>query len=506
MNFTKPTKKVVIRREIVQIKPASTALSGRPAVRPGAASRYKLTPTTKSHSTPSSSPAPKKTSPKKTVEKRAIANSRGTKRASDSPVFSSDEEDSSDVGGSDSDASRKRIKSSVSSLDSHGGPRRIIFSKKAFEGGTAKLSFIHGADAIAGKQASKYENPWGLAETTTIELQYPSRSQRERFALKWPKGDRDEYKPFDDLVHTIDTIATFYFPEKLSSEYTDEANGFFRRLNRAFQHKSVSEWVSLIEEFNKILKPLVEDGSIQRELRGQAKLHLNWVKRILDQIFSRTVSPKAEVLNSYKIGGDNVYGELLPRFVSDIFTHTKLNHEQMFIDLGSGVGNVVLQAALEVGCESWGIEMMKNPCDLAELQAAEFNARARLWGLDVGTVKLLRGDMTAHEKIPGILQRADVVLVNNQAFTPELNDKLINMFLDLKEGAKVVSLKPFVPLSHKMAMRNIDSVVNQFVQIQREYFSDSVSWSHSGNQHWYIATKDTRPLKIFRRKMGLDTA
>ncbi|KAI7515855.1 hypothetical protein KC317_g23642, partial [Hortaea werneckii] len=193
-------------------------------------------------------------------------------------------------------------------------------------------------------------------------------------------------------------------------------------------------------------------------------LQLDWIKRILDQIFVRTVSPKAEKLNAYKNGSDNVYGELFPRFISDIFKKTGLKHDQVFIDLGSGVGNVTLQAALEVGCESWGIEMMPNPCDLAELQAKEFAARTKLWGLDVGPVNLLRGDMTSHPEVPNILQRADVVLVNNQAFTPALNDKLRDMFLDLKPGAKVVSLKPFRPLGHKIAARNVDSVVNQFVQ------------------------------------------
>ncbi|KAI7292774.1 hypothetical protein KC315_g19436, partial [Hortaea werneckii] len=214
--------------------------------------------------------------------------------------------------------------------------------------------------------------------------------------------------------------------------------------------------------------------------------------------------PKAEKLNAYKNGSDNVYGELFPRFISDIFKKTGLKHDQVFIDLGSGVGNVTLQAALEVGCESWGIEMMPNPCDLAELQAKEFAARTKLWGLDVGPVNLLRGDMTSHPEVPNILQRADVVLVNNQAFTPALNDKLRDMFLDLKPGAKVVSLKPFRPLGHKIAARNVDSVVNQFVQDQYEYFSDSVSWSYYGNAHWYIATKDLGPLNRFLKDHGMD--
>ena len=50
--------------------------------------------------------------------------------------------------------------------------------------------------------------------------------------------------------------------------------------------------------------------------------------------------------------------------------------DQIFVDLGSGVGNCVLQAALEVGCESCGCEMMDKACNLAELQEEEFKARS----------------------------------------------------------------------------------------------------------------------------------
>ena len=46
-------------------------------------------------------------------------------------------------------------------------------------------------------------------------------------------------------------------------------------------------------------------------------------------------------------------------------------------------------------------------------------------------------------------------LVNNEVFSPSLNADLTNMFLDLKDGAKIVSLKPFVPESFKMNEANV---------------------------------------------------
>ena len=197
---------------------------------------------------------------------------------------------------------------------------------------------------------------------------------------------------------------------------------------------------------------------------------------------------------------DNVYGELLPRFVSKIFQETNLTSSQVFVDLGSGVANVVLQAALEIGCESWGCEVMENACVLAELQEAEFVSRCRLWGLAAGKVHLERGDFLTNAKIGDALKRADVVLVNNQAFTPELNDRLMNLFLDLKEKCQIVSLKSFVPQDHKITTRNLNSPANLLRVETKPYYSNCVSWTNAPGTYCK-ATKDSKQLRDFTRRM-----
>lgn len=494
------SKKPVIRREKVMVatKPASSSASSQPPTRrPGPpANRFQLSGT------------PPASKPLKSTAQRAIDSSRGVKRKSatpqpERPLFSDDEDDddSSEVGGSDSDASRKRIKSSVSSVES-AGPKRTLASETVREDGKA-LKFIHAASLTSGDQEGKFKNLWGRDETTTVSLQYPSKSPMERFQLKRPKSDED-YKPLEDLSETVKHICEFYLPDDIAKKYTDadEPTCFSRRFHRAWQCESVEDVEDTVDDFNKLIKPFVRDGTVQQELGRQNGMPLDWVKRILDQTYARTVSPRVDTLKAYKNGSDNVYGELLPRFVSKIFKETRMNHEHVFVDLGSGVGNVVLQAALEIGSESWGIEMMKNPCDLADLQAKEFPARAKLWGLNVGKVHLLRGDFTENRRIGEVLKRADVVLVNNQAFTPALNDVLISMFLDLKEGCQVVSLKPFMQPGHKISMRNVDSPVNMFVQKEGTYFSEMVSWTDCAGTY-YTATKDSRPLKAFKKRMGI---
>ena len=70
-----------------------------------------------------------------------------------------------------------------------------------------------------------------------------------------------------------------------------------------------------------------------------------------------------------------------------------------------------------------------------------------------------------------------------------------------KDGARVVSLKPFVPDGHRITMRNLDFVANLFVQQRFEYFSNSVSWTDQSG-YYYIATKDPKPLENFIKRNG----
>jgi [histone H3]-lysine79 N-trimethyltransferase len=311
--------------------------------------------------------------------------------------------------------------------------------------------------------------------------------------------EKDDFKPLDDIVQVVQMVFQNYIPETEANEY-NESTGIRRRIKRALVHASESEFREAIAEYNRAVGRLREQGTIAKHLDATYGLSLPLVERILTQIYSRTVSLRVDSLRRYENGTDNVYGELLPRFISTIFKETKLKSGQIFVDLGSGVGNVILQAALEIGCESWGCEVMPNACDLAEMQQEEFKARCQLWGIAPGETHLIRGDFLREERIIQVLRRADVVLINNQAFTPQLNNELINHFLDMKEGCQIVSLKSFVPVGHKIQSRNLNSPINLLAVKQKHYWSDSVSWTDVGGTY-FIATKDSSVLKGFVESM-----
>jgi len=104
-----------------------------------------------------------------------------------------------------------------------------------------------------------------------------------------------------------------------------------------------------------------------------------------------------------------------------------------------------------------------------------------------------------NESILKAMRKADVILVNNQAFTPQLNQSLIDLFLDLKDGCKIVSLKSFVPQGHQITARTQHNPVNLLDVRQGEYHSDSVSWTDASGTY-FVATKDSKRLQAFAER------
>jgi H3 lysine-79-specific histone-lysine N-methyltransferase len=292
-----------------------------------------------------------------------------------------------------------------------------------------------------------------------------------RYELVWGK---DKIDGAEDIMKVVNLVASTYLTDDEAKPFLDPNDGIYRRLEKSKNTRDGQGFKAALTEYNDQLLALQKKGVIANNIDAMRGVPRELVHFMLGQVYDRTVAPKVDLLRKYDNGTDNIYGELLHPFVSDIFDRTKLSSGMVFVDLGSGVGNVTLQAALERGCESWGCEMMDNACNLAEAQRKEFAARCRLWGIAPGKVHLEMGDFRKSERTLAALKRADVVLVNNQAFTSELNDHLVNMFLDLKIGCKIVSLKTFVH-DNKIAENDVASSILEVEHLTYpEYY---VSWT-----------------------------
>ncbi|KAG0644823.1 histone methylation protein DOT1-domain-containing protein [Tuber brumale] len=314
-------------------------------------------------------------------------------------------------------------------------------------------------------------------------------------------AEPDEFSPDLDILSTAEHVATYLLtpPESdklLTGTLSGGSGGIVYNMRKAIRTEKAQDFLENLNKYNNLIAKYRRDGTIKANIARMKSLPFPLVEHILSQAYARTVAPEVESLKDYEAFTSNVYGELLPNFTTKLFRESGLGPGKVFVDLGSGTGNVVLHAALETGCEAYGCEIMKNATRLADRQKVEFTARCRMWGINPGKFRLEKGDFLESARIAEALKRADVVLVNNYVFDSELNQRLLNLFLDLKEGARILSLKPFVPTNHVITTRNAENPVSRLRVEEKEYFSGSVSWTDTGGKY-YVQTVDGSMLREF---------
>ncbi|ODQ64612.1 DOT1-domain-containing protein [Nadsonia fulvescens var. elongata DSM 6958] len=324
---------------------------------------------------------------------------------------------------------------------------------------------------------------------------------RERYSMVEPSVAA-EFRPAAEIDLVIEMVASTFVPTKYAGliKHPLLEDCILRRARRALKNNNSDEFEKSINEYNDLLKKIKSENEQTKLIKDIGSLPQNFVYAMLDQVYSRVVSPEVDELRNYEAFSNNVYGELLPAFMTRIFNLTQIKSTSVFVDLGSGVGNCVLQAALETGCESWGCEMMPHASKLAAKQKAELRQRLKLYGINHGKISLNNQSFVHNDEIQKVLQRVDVLLVNNYAFDGQLNSHLIDMFLDLKDGCKIVSLKSFVPPGHVISEHNIESPLN-ILEVQRyEFYSSNVSWTDAPGPFYISTVNRSRIQKYLSRR------
>ncbi|GAA5837410.1 hypothetical protein JCM11251_002102 [Rhodosporidiobolus azoricus] len=273
-----------------------------------------------------------------------------------------------------------------------------------------------------------------------------------------------------------------------------------RTLERARSKRDGPAFLSAVERFNCTIRALKDQGVIRQNIEGLKGVKEKLWQKVFYQCYDRMVGPEVEKLREYEAFSSFVYGELLPGFLNEIFEKTHLGPGKVFVDLGSGVGNCVVQAALATGAESYGFELMAHASRLARMQLTEAEKRFRMWGLSGGAMKVVEGDFCSHPDVFQVMRRADVVLVNNEVFTSDLNQKLSWLFLELPPSAKIVSLKPFVSKNFKITSHSVGSPFAILAQSPpMRYKPGSVSWKMEGGTY-FLSRVDRTRVERFEKK------
>ncbi|EPS42381.1 hypothetical protein H072_3576 [Dactylellina haptotyla CBS 200.50] len=411
-------------------------------------------------------------------------------------LLSSSEDESDD----ESFLSNRRTSRTSRSLESdvtiYSGEKRDMVNPDSF---TDRALNIVDARSIANIQSGGYKFLFPQDESlpTDVSVHHVGSPLTEKYSLVTP-DDPDEFRPIDDIAATVETVAKTLMTKEQSKAILDEESGILRRLQRFKNMKKQREYMRVLKEYNVLIREMRKNGTMKRNIENLEVLPNALVDYILTQCYQRVVSKEAKLVKEdEKAFTDNVYGELLSPLLRHMFQKAGLRPSSVFVDLGSGVGNAVLHAALEYGCESWGVEMMSRAAKVAEAQVKEFRSRTRIWGINTGSVTLKHASFFDCPEIDEAMKRADVLLVNNFAFQAKTNDRLVLKFLDLKDGTKIISLKPFVEAGRVINDRNCEDPLNNFRSETIEaYGGGNVSWTDSSLK-WYLTTVDREPVRRY---------
>ncbi|KAJ7163204.1 histone methylation protein DOT1-domain-containing protein [Mycena filopes] len=338
-----------------------------------------------------------------------------------------------------------------------------------------------------------------------VRLHYPAANKKESYLLYAPKNT-NHYNPIWDLEETVYTIVREYLTPEQQAGFGpipqnrpmmpvygqhprtllgEDDEGILLRLRAASESGDGKHFLGAMSIINGSLRAIKCRSPSSCLNPSWAGTHIpkSVVLRILEENYQRCTGPFIEKLKQHKLSSA-VYGEMRPSLVFKIIERTGLTADGVLLDFGSGVGNVVCQTSLATGCFSFGIELQEDTATIAKCMKVGLRSRAKMWGVEMGTVELVQGNLLNNSRVNELVSRADVVLVNNKKFEPRLNLEIAKKFQDLREGTYIVSLEPFARLDVRLTERDPDDLGRILDVSEDVYESGDVSWTCSGGLYY----------------------
>ena len=246
------------------------------------------------------------------------------------------------------------------------------------------------------------------------------------------------------------------------------------------------------------------EGSSVEKKRCSKKL----IKYLMSLIYNRAVQEPGK-LNQYEAFSPEVYGETGFDIIDQMLSRVPLNENDIFLDLGSGVGNVVLHVAAISQCKvCYGFEKAEWPAKYAELMEKEFVFWMNFFGKSYSEFKIYKADflsdeetleiegqassavkrsITMNEYVREIINEAKLVFVNNYAFGAEVDHQLKLRFCNMAEGSFIISSKAFCPLNFRVNSRNLNDIGAMLNISEFEPLSGHVSWTDKIINYYFQA-------------------
>uniref|UniRef100_A0A1L8DWJ1 Histone-lysine N-methyltransferase, H3 lysine-79 specific n=1 Tax=Nyssomyia neivai TaxID=330878 RepID=A0A1L8DWJ1_9DIPT len=342
--------------------------------------------------------------------------------------------------------------------------------------------------AIGGQESRK------MLAVGEKSLMLHSPAGGEPLVYTWPLQTGTGSDKHDSGIDIIETIR-WVFEDIQQSQLAHEKIKFTEVKTTCYDSMT-----RLCETYNETIGMIIgrerEAGVFEHRLGKTPTKGL--LKHILQQVYNSSVDDP-DKLNQYEPFSPEVYGETSYDLVCQMIEQIDISPDDVFIDLGSGVGQVVLQMAAATHTKiCLGIERADVPTRYAESMDYNFKLWMRWFGKRFGDYKLIKGDFLADEHRE-MINSATVVFVNNFAFGPNVDHQLKERFADLKDGARIVSSKSFCPINFRITDRNLSDIGTIMHVTEMSPLRGSVSWTGKPVSYYLHVIDRTKLEKYFQR-------
>ncbi|GFR33588.1 histone-lysine N-methyltransferase, H3 lysine-79 specific [Trichonephila clavata] len=324
-----------------------------------------------------------------------------------------------------------------------------------------------------------------------MELRLHSPCGGEPAIYQWPLTASDKYDKATEIVDTIRWVCEDFPELKLAMEHY---------VLHDYDTKSYESMKKLCDKYNRAIDSILQlwKGT-SRPAQLQTRPSNGLLRHILQQVYNRAVTDP-EKLNQYEPFSPEVYGETSFEFITQMIGELDITEDDIFIDLGSGVGQVVLQMAATTKCRKCiGIEKADVPAKYAEDMSKNFEFWMKWYGKKFGDYVLLKGDFLSEEHRETLLN-STLLFVNNFAFGPTVDHMLKMRFADIKDEARVVSSKAFCPLNFRITDRNLSDIGTIMNVREIMPLKGSVSWTGKPVSY-FLHTIDRTKLEHYFQRM-----
>ncbi|KAI5635753.1 histone methylation protein DOT1 domain-containing protein [Phthorimaea operculella] len=327
-----------------------------------------------------------------------------------------------------------------------------------------------------------------------LDLRLHSPAGAEPVVYTWPLTSGHGSDKHDGALEIVETIRW------VAEDLPEMKSALEKNILCDYDTHSYESMRALCDRFNRAVDSVValEKGTSLPAQRLNKQPSRGLLKHILQQTYNQAVADP-DKLNQYEPFSPEVYGETSYELVCQMIDQIQISADDVFVDLGSGVGQVVLQMAAATPCRvCLGVEKAEVPSKYAEFMDANFRMWMKWYGKKHGEYKLIKGDFLMDEHREKI-NAATIVFVNNFAFGPHVDHQLKERFADLKDGAKIVSSKSFCPLNFRITDRNLSDIGTIMHVSEMTPLKGSVSWTGKPVSYYLHIIDRTKLERYFQR-------